>query len=209
MNDRLKETLANLHDLATRGATEGEKKAARKAMERIIKKYNLKDINFDELRRKEYRFKYTSKLEIWLLLRLRDVMLDERRHKIYRSTFRPTQTGRYIEVRDIVMNLDELDYITMECAYEYFRRHMKKQWNKFALPILKRCRKSTTRNKKRELLQEEFFQQYCIASKLYKDGELADREITSQAEAERARAFRGIEGGEFNKQVNNGLYLKS
>jgi hypothetical protein len=208
MNERLKETLANLHDLATCGATDGEKKAARKAMDRIINKYGLGDIDINDLRKKTYRFKYTTKLEMWLLPRLRMVLLNWDGDVLYKTNH-AVREGSYVAVREIKMELDEFDYITMECAYEYFRRHMKKQWKQLALPILKRCRKTTTRNKKREQLQVEFFNQYCIASKLFTQGELKKKNITSKAEMERVRAFRGVEGGEYKKQVSNGFYLES
>lgn len=207
MTERLKNTLANLYELANRGATEGEKAAARKAMERIINKHNLKDIDVDEISFREYRFKYSTNLEMWLINRLRFVLLGIEDDKIYRSNY-AAKNGRYLSVREVVVKLNKFDYVTLECAYEYFRRHMKSQWNKTAAPVLKRCRKAKTRNKKREALQDEFFQQYCIASKLYNEDELQKREITSTAEYERARTFHNIEGGQYNKQVNNGLFLE-
>lgn len=206
--DSIKRRFAYLYHLAERGATEGEKKAARKAMERLIVKYDIDNMNLDELHLQEYAFKYSSQLEHRLLVRLCIVIIeiDPHEHGVLR-TWKEVD-GNWIACREIILKLSDLDYITLECAYEYFRRHMNKEWKRTALPILKRCRKAKTRNKKREQLQVEFFQQYCIVSKLYKDGELKKREIASAAELKRALLFNGIEGGEFKQQVGNGLYLE-
>ncbi len=197
MNNELKIRLAKLRELAERGATEGEKNAARKGMERLIKKFNLDEQLFLNTGKIDYTFGYTTNMEIWLLIQISEILVKV-------SWDDKIQSPRE---KLIYMKLNYLDYITIECAYEYFRRHMKKEWNRLAMPELKKCRKASTRNKKRAALQEVFFNRYIIASNLYKKDQLTKSAYKSQSEYEQAMLFKSVEGGKYNQQVNNGLYL--
>jgi len=198
MNNDLKIRLAKLRELAERGATEGEKNAALKGMERLIKKLNLDEQLFLNTGKMDYTFRYTTNLEVWLLIQITDVLVEISYDDKIKS---PREKMIYIK-------LNYLDYITIECAYEYFRRHMKKEWNRTAIPELKKCRKASTRNKKRAALQKAFFSEYAIASGLVKPFQIEKVKLTSQEDRKRARLFRDIEGGKYNQQVNNGLYLE-
>ena len=197
MDNDIKIRLAKLKELAERGATEGERNAARKGMQRIIDKYNLTDINIDWDGLFKYRFKYKSKIEMYLIIQVSRVLAGIEEGKWYQSWD-----------QEIVIELKYLDYITIECAYEYFRRHMNSQWRKSALPELKKCRKAKTRNKKRELLQQVFFATYCKKSGLYRaeDFEKAKR---TQSDRKSINKMGGIEGGKYREQVSNGLYLEA
>ena len=74
MDNDIKIRLAKLKELAERGATEGERNAARKGMQRIIDKYNLTDINIDWDGLFKYRFKYKSKIEMYLIIQVSRVL---------------------------------------------------------------------------------------------------------------------------------------
>ncbi|HRO70900.1 MAG TPA: hypothetical protein PK951_10985, partial [Chitinophagaceae bacterium] len=113
--------------------------------------------------------------------------------------------------KEVVSSLIYVDWITIECAFEYFRRHMKSQWRKVVEPELKRCRTTRTRNKKRNELNPIFFSNYIIASKLYKDGDVHEIDLTtvSKSEIQKRRLLAGVEGGEYSRQVTNGLLLSN
>lgn len=198
--EEINDKLAKIYRLVQKGATEGEREAARKALERIMKKYNLNDSALNDLDFKEYIFKYTKQIELNLLERIMFIMVP---NAIEQSALRSWK-------KEIVSKLQYLDWVTIECAYEYFRRHMRKQWNKLVLPELKKCRKVKTRNKRRKQLSDLFFNRYVIASKLYKEEELKKidpNEISEREAKDRMRLAEGVEGGQYNKQVVGGLML--
>lgn len=103
--------MAYLCALADRGATDGEKNAAKKAMERLISKYDLDDSDVSEIVVQQYAFKYNSDLEYFLFVRLYSFLLDTdepvycRRDKI--------ENGVYQTCREIVVKLNRLDYISL------------------------------------------------------------------------------------------------
>lgn len=200
MNKELKDRLFKVYELVKNGGTEGEKEAAKLALDRIIERHNLKDVDLDSLDREIYRFKYASNLELLLLTRIVKVLLDD--EFAIRSARRRTNG-----VREVSYMLRFLDYITLEAAYEYFRRHMKNQWERLCADQIRRKRSAKTKNKRRSELQSLFFTAYVIKSKLYKEGELQRVEVTSKQELEDRRKLERVQGGQFNKQVVGGLFL--
>lgn len=204
---KIKQRFENLRALAERGATRGERKAALKGMERLIAKYDLETEHIHDALKVQYSFKYASDLDWRLFCRLYSFFLhtDE---EIY-VRYHKFEDEEWVECREIVVELSRVDYITMDCAFGYFRPHMNKQWRKIALPEINRHRKAKHKKKKRKLLQEKFFVRYCIASGLYREDELQNKEISSRAELEAILMFRNVEGGEFNQQVGTGLYLEA
>ena len=199
MNQEIKEKLAKVYELVNRGV-DGEKEAAKAALDRIVKKYGLTDNDVANINKKAYSFKYSTNLELMLLHTLIRYFLDKE-VRAHRDTWKK---------REVVAQLEYVDYVTLECAYEYFRRHMKKQFNKICLPKIKRCRSSKTKNKRREQLQNLFFSSYVIASKLYKEGDLETVDASKMTEKEmRDRAaLRNVEGGAYTQQMTTGLYLE-
>jgi len=195
MDNEIKIRLAKLRELAERGATEGEKNAARKGIERLLKRYNLDDMSIDWNGELRYTFKYTTKLEMWLVIQISRVLTNVADSKKFHTWD-----------QKVAMDLKYLDYVTIECAYEFFRRHMKAQWNKSALPELRKCRKAKTRNKKRLILQNQFFSEYCRKSGLFRDEDFITAKRT-KVDAITASRLGDFEGGNYNQQVNNGLYL--
>lgn len=194
----IKAKLSKVYELVNRGS-EGEKEAAKAALERLLSKYNIDPEQMESINRVKFKLTYTTVLEEWLFIVLADLLVENR---VY-------ETVKYTDARYIQFQATYEDGITLECAYEYFRRHMKGQWNKLCAPHVKRCRTSKTKNRKRKQLQEPFFNQYCIASKLFKPTELRpiDWSEISKEERETLIKLSGIEGGEYNRQVESGLFL--
>lgn len=191
INDKLRDKLSKIYELVNNGSTEGERAAAKSALDRIVEKYNLSEEMLQNLDMQEYFICYSTELDKWLLVSLTRYLDLE--CKMYS---RPWE-------KNIRINLRYLDYITLDCMYQYFRRHMKSQWNQFCLPRIKKCLKAKTRNKKREELKELFFEAYIIKSKLIKQENLQkiDSSKLSNKEFENRLSLMGIEGGEYNKQV--------
>lgn len=202
MSPEAKDRIAKVLALAKAGATEGEKQAAEKALSRLIKKYNINPAELDSIHKKEIRLKYTTEMEKWLMGRLIKCLLKDSDAKgtLYKWS------GK----KEVVFQLDYLDSVTLEASYEYFRRHMKEQWKIACAREVARCRKAKTKNKRRAELQGLFFNSYCIASKLYQIEELisVDMSKLSAKELEDRAKLEGIEGGQYRKQMNNGLLLE-
>lgn len=196
MDDIIKDKIAKISQLVQKGATEGERQAAKNALDRLMNKYNLDDSVLSSLEFKEYVFKYTKAIELQLLQQIMGIMVP---HAIERSAISPWN-------KRVVSNLQYMDWITLECAYEYFRKHMRKEWNRIVLPELAKCKKNKTRNKRRAKLGELFFMKYCIASKLY-EGELTTVAVKGRKNLADRLALTSVEGGQYNKQVVGGLLL--
>jgi hypothetical protein len=113
--------------------------------------------------------------------------------------------------REIVVRLEYGDWALLDCAYEYYRRHMKAQFKKLCSPQINRCRKAKAKDRRRKELQQLFFSQYVIASKLYKENELVrlDTEAMTRKECADRLILQGIEGGDYKTQLNKGLYLEN
>jgi hypothetical protein len=197
MTPELREKLSKIYELVKRG-TDGEQAAAQAALDRMLDKYGLEGIDLESLDRSDYRFTYISNLEADLLTALYRYFIDG-----------DARIVQYTDIKRIQISLRYLDYVTLNCAYEYFRRHMKAQWNKTCAPDLAKCRKAKNRNKRRLELQEVFFSTYILASKLYKPHQVKDRDLESMSAAQLQNLMKvaGVEGGEYNRQVVGGLLL--
>lgn len=202
-NQELKNRLAKIYELVKRGGTDGEKQAAKKALDKLIEKHNLQGIDLDNLDKSIYKFKYRTMLDQQLLLRIVMMFTDGfDMSKASKSTF---------YVREIHLSLTYLDYITVSASYEYFKRHMMAQWKKVCAADVKRKRSNKTRNQRRKDLQTPFFSRYVIESGLYKEEELTpvDSSKLSQKELDTMRLMHDVEGGKYNKQVTNGLLIEN
>ena len=200
---KIRNKLQALYELAEKGSTPGEMQAARLAIDRLIKRYDLKNINPDAIKYQDYTFKYQTNLEYWLLGQLKRVLLNDD-VEVFKRTVDPVS---FKAVKEIVFRLERFDYIKLECAYEYFRRHMKKEWNRICMPEIKRRTTPSMRKWKRKQLQWPFFSKYCIQSSLYKSGDIKKEQAKNRRELQQARLLEQVQGGNFNEQVNNGLYL--
>lgn len=198
MTDEIKNKIAKVYELVKRGE-QGERQAAEKALDRLLKKYNLSAEEIAKIHLKMYKFKYTSDLDKMLLCQLLTYFF-EGKYKKY-----TLYTG---DVREIGIEMEYLDYVQIECAYEYFKRHMNQQWREFALPLVKKKRTTKTKNKRRKELQDVFFSKYIISSKIYLERQVGDGSNYTQKELEDLYALSGVQGGKFNQQVSTGLYLE-
>ena len=116
--------------LIQRGATEGEKEAARKALERLAEAHNFA-IEQDGSVLHEYKFAYTMMIDLELAAQIID-----------HFELKATPKYRYASpARRFVMEMDVDDHVIFDCAYGYFKPHMAAQWRKTcytypqALPI--------------------------------------------------------------------------
>lgn len=197
MTEEVRQKIAKVYELVKRGVN-GEKQSAERALERLIKKYNVSEKELDSLILKKYSFKYVSEIDKRLLFQLLLYFFEYK----YTNYFLCTGT-----VKEIRIKMEYTDYIQVVCAYEYFRRHMNKEWKKHALPILNRCRTTKTKNKRRKELQEAFFSSYLLASKIYRNTQISNNEEPTESELRDFYAFRNVQGGTYNQQVTTGLYL--
>ena len=203
IDPKLKQKLAKVYELVKRG-TEGEKDAARKALDKMLAKYNLEGIDLESIDKSKYHFKYSTDMEVSLIARLAKTVLNDA--NCIDSAYRLTGS-----VKEVVLQLTYLDYITLTASYEYFRRHMKAQWIIFCAPHIRRCRTNKTRNKKRNELKDVFFSIYCQQSNLYKPHELEPIKWDDLSEREKKNYLHleNVEGGTYNRQVTNGLLLEN
>jgi len=205
MTDELKDRIAKIYALVNQGATDGERKAAKAALDRLMKKYDLDGVDLENIDKKYYSFRYTSHTESCLLGYIMSYFWPDLniRENAYITNYDSKALTR---CRMIRVRLTYVDYITLDSAYEYFRRHMKAQWKKTCAPILARCRKAKTRNRKRSELQAAFLEQYVIKSGLVRKEDITQVPTSelSAGEQERQRAIQGVEGGQYSTQVQNG-----
>ena len=197
MNTEIKDKIAKVLELANRGV-DGEKDAAKTALNRLMKKYNLSDEDLSKIKLTMYYFKYKTNLDKMLFGQLVNYFFKDQNFTIYQNNLRG---------KDLNIEMEYLDYVTLSCSYEYFRAHAAKQFNEFCLPHVKRCRSTKTKNAKRAELQDAFFSRYVIASKIYHPEQLEKvdyAEMTSkEAEAshKRAQLLDNVTGGQYHTLV--------
>ncbi len=201
ISQELKSKLSKIYALVKRGGSEGEKAAAQVALDKILSKYNLEGIDLDSLDKELYMLKYKTDLDQWLLKRILYILIED-------TEALNTAKRRNQGVKEIHLHLRYMDYITVESSYEYFRRHMKTQWDKFCAPELAKCRKAKTKTKRREELKPPFFSRYCIESNLYKPEEIERVDSTSKRYQALSK-LNDIEGGSYKTQLTSGLLLEN
>lgn len=189
MNESLKDKIAKIYALVNQGATEGERAAAKKALDRLLSKYQLAGENLELIAKKVYVFKYKTELDVMLMSRLI-------------AFFMPNECGtRSPWAKVLKITLFYEDWVTLDCTYAYFRKHMAGQWKTHCLPVVNRCRTAKTRNKKRAELYPAFFTEYAIRSGIVNQAEIKYRPLTSAKDIERSQLIKGIQGGDYKKQV--------
>lgn len=208
MNQQIKNKLAKIQELINRGSTEGERKAAERAFNRIVKENNIDESKLNELHLNTYYFTYSTELEprlIQFLIRFFYPSLqleDIARRTNYKKD---EELGVITYTRAIKLLLSYEQYVTLSCSYEYFRRHMKKQYNKIVKPVIDRCRTNKTKKLKRNILIDDFFTAYIIASKLIDQKhvkEIPYSELSAQ-EKKNATLLADVEGGNYKTQVHS------
>lgn len=197
MTDQVKDKIAKVLELVKRGEG-GEKLSAENALKRLMKKYNIQEHQLDTIKLRLYRFKYSSMIEINLFSQIVTYFLADKNVRIYKDTY---------YCKELVLELEYLDWITVETAWGYFRPHMNKEWRKFSKGKLNRFRKQANKNKRRQELYDAFFSSYIIKSGIYHKEQVNKREKISDKQLRDLVEAQGIEGGEYKKQVDRGLYL--
>lgn len=197
MQNEIKDKIAKVLELANRGI-EGEKDAAKKALDRLMKKYGLSDEDLSRIKLKNYFFSYKTNIDMMLFQQLVSYFFREKHFSGDRRTY---------PKKEIRLEMEYLDWVTLDSSYEYFRRHAAAQFKEFCLPHIKRCRSTKTKNAKREELQTAFFSKYVIASNIYhqdqikqidhKDMSSKEREISHK----RAQILGEVQGGQYHTQV--------
>lgn len=200
MTQEVKDKIAKVYELVKNGV-QGEKEAAYKALDRLMKKYNLNENDIKTIHLKEYGFKYSNNMELMLLIQLHKYFLPEKKVTAFRDTW-----GK----KELVLKLEYIDYMTIEMAYEYFRRHMNSQFKSICLPEINRCRKLKTKNKRRQELQDLFFSQYVLKSKIYNPDQIKQVDLSKISDKEKSDRMKlqNITGGIFYNQVTTGLFLE-
>lgn len=197
IDDKIRERIVKIQALADRGV-DGEKTAASIQLERMIKKYNISEEELSTIKMKKYYFKYKTNLDKRLFVQLILYFFKGQTFKLYQNN----HNGKDIEV-----DMEYLDYVTLSCAYEYFRAHAAKQFQEFCLPYIRRCRTTRTKNAKRAELQEAFFNRYVYESKIYHPEQMQEinfldmskKELESYEKLDRITSK--VEGGQYHTQV--------
>lgn len=201
MNDQLKDKLSKIYELVQRGATEGEKVAAELALNKLLKKHNLTEEFIKTMHLKQYSFKYATKLDLDLFMQLYKYFFEGKEFNAAKST---------CGGKTIYMSFEYLDWVLFSSAYEYFKRHMNSEFKKFCVPLIKKCRSAKTQNARRAKLQQLFFSEYVMKSKIYHPKQIGKVDLSKLSEKEKADRERleQIQGGSYTTQVTTGLYLK-
>lgn len=201
MDDNLKGKIAKVYALVQQGSA-GEREAAKVALDRLMKKYNIDDEYVKTINERFYKFTYSMDMDKYLMSRLIQFLLKRDDITAYLDT-----NGK----RAIVLKLEYLDWVTLDCAYDYFRKHMRGEYKRLVTPQINRCRTAKTKKARKEQLEDIFFSKYVIASKLYDEHEVKKVDLADMTEAERKQraSLAGVQGGSYNVQVQSGLYLEA
>lgn len=193
IDDKIRERIAKVQALVN-GGIDGEKQAAKVQLDKLLKKYNINPAQVDEITKKQYYFKYATELDKSLFSQLLTYFFKGVEFKVYLHTYNK---------KELSVRLDYLDYITISCSYEYFKRHMNQEWKKFSAESLKRKRTNKTKNKLRGDLQDIFFSQYIIKSRIYHPEQVKNRQYgeMSKTELDHYKNLQQIQGGQYHTQV--------
>ena len=193
IDDKIRDRIAKVQALVTRGV-DGEQVAAKTQLDKLLKKYNINPAEVDEITKRQYFFKYATELDKQLFLQLMHFFFKDHQIQFFLHT---------VGKKEISARLDYLDYITISCSYEYFRRHMSQEWKKFSADSLKRKRKTKTKNQLRAELQAIFYSKYIESSRIYHPEQMKKKlpsEMT-KTELEHYYKLQEVKGGQYHSQV--------
>ncbi|TAG31912.1 MAG: hypothetical protein EAZ35_02350 [Sphingobacteriia bacterium] len=202
LNEDIRNKLSKIYELVVNGSCDGEKSAAKNALDKLIKKYNINIENFSELEYHTYTFKYKTKLDLRLLTRIMIFFKKD----VFERSVKINYIAGIGSVKAVESKITYSDWINIDCAYEYFKRHMNAQWNINCKPILDNCYTSKSKIKRRKELEGIFFNRYIIKSNLVHDSDLSLQKVTKK-QIQDLHKLKNIEGGAYNRQLNRGLLL--
>ncbi|SHK69359.1 hypothetical protein [Epilithonimonas mollis] len=193
IDDKIRDRIAKVQALVTRGV-DGEQIAAKTQLDRLLKKYNINPAEVNEITKKQYFFKYATELDKQLFLQLMHYFFKDHQIQFYLHT-----GGK----KEISARLEYLDYITISCSYEYFKRHMSQEWKKFSADSLKKKRKAKTKNALRADLQGIFYSKYIEASRIYHPEQMKKKTVSemTKTELENYHRLQEVQGGQYHSQV--------
>lgn len=209
MEQSLKDKIAKVYELVNRGATEGERAAAKVALDKLMCRYNISEEALSTIDVKTYRFKYSTRLDCHLLIALVEYFYDSSLLKnCYRSSLKKVG-DKVLACRDLTINCNYLQFVVLYSSYEYFKRHMAKQYKIHCLPEINKCRKDKTKKKRRESLSQIFFSKYLIASNLVDKTKLEKVDLSKVSNKEYSDwcKLNKVEGGSYKTQVHSSNQL--
>lgn len=196
--EKLINRLSKVKELIERGATEGEKQAARIQFKKIIQNNELTEDDLLDIIKKEYCFKYANYAEMCLFMHLYCNLKD-----IYSEENDSYVKSGASEQRKIYAKLTKLEYIELTAMYEYFRRHMKDQYKEAMLEVKSKYFAKFRNFKKLQPVlrtsQSVFINEYCNRSGIRSKTKRAPKSVETPLSA---TTIGNIEGGQYNKQLN-------
>ena len=198
--------LSKIYALVERGATEGEKQAAKNIFNKLLIKHGLTEDDVTEIVKKDYAFTFANYAEEILLVHLSAYVLNVWTCDVQRYAYRHEQRKVYIK------NLTKLEYIQIVAMYEYFRQHMKAEYKlvvKATVDKALRLRGLIKQNNKtytnadvareRKNTQGIFITKYLEASGILRTNPNSERiKVSSMADSS---TFESIKGGKYHEQL--------
>lgn len=205
-NTKVLDKLTKINELINRGATNGEKSAAKAAFAKLIEKYNISDEELKTFLPSDYVFKFSNRAEETLLYHISAYVLD-----IWTKQLKLGWNG--VQRNVTIKNLTKLQFIEITAMYEYFRRHMKSEYKKVvsdAVSEAKRLEWSGYRigpkQKPIRVSKERWKAQTLFISKYLKISGIARwdpaSETTSISSITDTSLLNTIEGGQYFQQIN-------
>jgi hypothetical protein len=204
--DKLFTRLSKIYALVERGATEGEKQAAKNIFDKLLIKHGLTEDDVTEIVKKNYAFTFANYAEEILLVHLCAYVLNVWTCDVQRYAYRNEQRKVYIR------NLTKLEYIQIVAMYEYFRRHMKAEYKLVVKTtvdkalsmrgLIKRNNKPYTNSdvaRERKNTQGVFITKYLKASGISRTK--PDSETIQVSTMADHSSFEAIQGGKYHEQL--------
>jgi hypothetical protein len=190
MDQEIKNRLSKIYALADQGATEGERAAARAAVDRLVKRYRITADQLREIGRSSYTFVCVNRMHESLICAITAHFSGEWKEKLYKAS--RINRGKIFAV------LTYLEWIEITAAYEYFRRHMAKEW------LHVRQTMKLKRGAKFDRVKTTFVSAYLIASGLVKN---EDMQTIDKPTKEMLAVYNNTTGGKYNRQLTSSLLL--
>lgn len=196
LSETIKSKLVKIQALMDRGSTDGERQAATEAFNKLVEKYDLSDDDMLHFSKIEISFRYFLRQEIDMLFFIL--------RKFSENEYIPI--SKYTKTKNLTVSMTKLDAIVCHSAYEYFRRHYRKQLKEVneVYKLNKHTLGKSERSSAKKNIKNRFFVQYLKASNLITDDDTKQYK-TSISDVEQQAMLIEVEGGIFNKQLNDEL----
>ncbi len=191
MDNNIRDRIEKVYALVNQGATEGERIAARHQLAKILKRYNIDEESIKQPSLKSYFFPYRNYMESTLLMIIMEYLRID--HSQGKRHWRKWRNGVAYRFNYIELPLTYETYIECDCMYQYFRRHMRGEYEK--------VRTNFKRRKRQRDNEFIFVSQYTIKSGIVRSEDLvkADPKLINALN----KIYDNIEGGSYKRQVDN------